>query len=278
MLCSTTHFSNDFEIIPISHPIKWGLMMKTVLKHDAQIENIKFLRTISLFANLDDAALALLVSDFSPIEYPKDHVLFWQGDASTDLYLLRHGKVRIYKISPSGRETSINIFSTGNILGEFAAIDRQPRSATAIAITRCLMWRMSGDVFVQRLRAIPDLALALNRVLIGKLRWTAEFAETVAQYDAAGRLLHILLLYNEQFGEVIEAGKSYRLELGLNQDNLASLVGARREWVNRLLQSWQRQGWMEYRAGKVIIHDLARMQQERDRRLEGDSVDRLLED
>ena len=70
------------------------------------------------------------------------------------------------------------------------------------------------------------------------------------------------------FGEVIEAGKSYRLELGLNQDNLASLVGARREWVNRLLQNWQRQGWMEYRAGKVIIHDLARMQQERDRREE----------
>src|SRR5690349_1113885 len=120
--------------------------MKTASKHDLLAENIRFLRTIPLFAALDEAALTTLAVDFSPSEYPKDHVLFWQGDSSSDLYLLRQGKVRIYKISPSGRETSINIFSTGNILGEFAAIDRQPRSATAIAITRCLLWRMSGDV------------------------------------------------------------------------------------------------------------------------------------
>ena len=252
--------------------------MKTALKRDAPTENIRFLRTIPLFSGLTDVDLTALAANFSPREYQKGDVLFWQGDTSTDLYLLRQGKVRIYKISPSGRETSINIFSTGNILGEFAAIDGQPRSATALAITNCLLWRMESDAFVRSLRAMPDLALALNRVLIGKLRWTAEFAETVAQYDAAGRLLHILLLYNEQFGEVLEAGKSYRLELGLNQDDLASLVGARREWVNRLLQAWQRQGWMEYKAGKIIIHDLARMQQERDRRLDGDLIDRQLED
>jgi CRP-like cAMP-binding protein len=132
---------------------------------------------------------------------------------------------------------------------------------------------MEGDTFLHHLRVSSDLALSLNRMLVGKLRWTAEFAETVAQYDAAGRLLHILLLYNEQIGEALEPGKRYALELGLNQDNLASIVGARREWVNRLLQTWQRQGWLEYHAGKIIIHDLSRMQQERDRRLGADSLD-----
>ncbi len=82
----------------------------------------------------------------------------------------------------------------------------------------------------------------------------------------------------EQFGEALETGKRYKLELGLNQDDLASLVGARREWINRLLQTWQRQGFMEYKAGKIIIHDLSRMQRERDRRLDGDFMDRPLED
>lgn len=237
------------------------------------VENISFLRTIPLFAHLQDEYLALLMAGFSFSEYEKGDTIFWQGDVSTDFYVLRLGKVRIYKISPSGRETSINIFSTGDLFGEFAAIDGQPRSATAIAITRCTVWRMDGAAFVRNLRAMPDLALAMNRLLVQKLRWTAEFAETVAQYDAAGRLLHILLLYNEQFGEVLEVGKRYRLELGLNQDDLASLVGARREWVNRLLQAWQRQGWMEYKAGKIVIHDLNRMKQERDRRLDGDLLD-----
>ena len=252
--------------------------MKTASRHDTLAAIITFLRTVPLFARLNDAELGELAADFSPFEYSKNDTLFWHGDSSTELYLLRRGKVRIYKISSGGRETSINIFSTGDIIGEFAAIDRQPRSATAQAITHCLVWRMDADVFVQRLRTLPDLALELNRLLVQKLRWTAEFAETVAQYDAAGRLLHILLLYNEQFGEALETGKRYKLELGLNQDDLASLVGARREWVNRLLQTWHRQGWMEYKAGKIIIHDLSRMQRERDRRLEGDFMDQQQED
>lgn len=241
-------------------------------------ENISFLRTIQLFAHLQDEHLATLMGSFSFSEHEKGDTIFWQGDLSSDFYVLRQGKVRIYKMSPSGRETSINIFSTGDLFGEFSAIDSQPRSATAIAITRCVTWRMDGAAFVQNLRSMPDLALAMNRLLVQKLRWTAEFAETVAQYDAAGRLLHILLLYNEQFGEVLEAGKRYRLELGLNQDDLASLVGARREWVNRLLQAWQRQGWMEYKAGKIVIHDLTRMKQERDRRLDGDLLDTQVDD
>lgn len=252
--------------------------MKTASRHDTLATVVAFLRTVPLFTQLSDTELDIIAADFSPFEYSKGDTIFWQGDLSTELYLLRRGKVRIYKISPGGRETSINIFSAGDIIGEFAAIDRQSRSATARAATNCLLWKMDADVFEQRLREWPNLALALSLLLVRKLRWTAEFAETVAQYDAAGRLLHILLLYNKQFGEVLEAGKRYKLELGLNQDDLASLVGARREWINRLLQIWQRQGWMEYKAGKIIIHDLSRMQQERDRRLDGDLGDRQLED
>jgi len=252
--------------------------MKNPSQGDTHAMDLSFLRTVPLFSLLGEPELAMLAADFSPFEYKKADAIFWQGDPTTELYLVRQGKVRIYKISPGGRETSINVFSTGHIIGEFAAIDRLPRSATARAITHCMLWRMDGDLFVEHLRKLPDLSLAFNRLLVGKLRWTAEFAETVAQYDAAGRLLHILLLYNEQFGVVLESGTRYKLELGLHQDDLASLVGARREWVNRLLQTWQRQGWIEYRAGSIFINDLSRMQQERDRRLEVDPKDRLIEE
>ena len=121
--------------------------MKTVSRRDTPTAIITFLRTIPLFSRLSDAELGTLAADFSPFEYSKADTLFWQGDSSTELYLLRRGKVRIYKISPGGRETSINIFSTGDIIGEFAAIDQQPRSATAQAITHCLLWRMDAEVF-----------------------------------------------------------------------------------------------------------------------------------
>jgi CRP-like cAMP-binding protein len=125
-----------------------------------------------------------------------------------------------------------------------------------------------GSQFLYYMRRMPDLATAMNRLLVEKTRWTAAYAETIAQFDAAGRLLHILLLYNEKMGQEIEPGKRYLLDLGLNQTDLASLVGARREWVNRLLRDWQRRGLIEVKAGQITILDLPLVEDERDSRIE----------
>ena len=99
-------------------------------------------------------------------------------------------------------------------------------------------------------------------------RWTASYAESVAQFDAAGRLLTILLLYTERYGEEIEPGKRYTLDLALNQSDLASMVGARREWINRILGDWRRRGMLEYGRGVFTILDLPRVVAERDSRTE----------
>ena len=231
-------------------------------------ERVAFLKKVPLFADLREAELRALAADFRLRQYQKDETIFRQGDYSRELYVVVKGKVRIFKISPSGNETSIYISSTGDIIGEFATIDGQPRSATAKTVGRSALLEMAGDKFLWHMRGMPGLALAMNLLLVGKVCWADAYMETIAQYDAAGRLLHILLLYNEQFGEEVEAGKRYVLDLALNQSDLASLVGARREWINRILQDWRSQGLIEYEAGKIIILDLPRVQQERDRRIE----------
>jgi len=212
--------------------------------------------------------MATLAGDFRLREYDLGETIFHQGDRGRELYVVMQGKVRIFKISPAGEETSINIFSTGDIIGEFSTIDDQPRSATAKAIERCALLEMTRERFLSRMREMPDLALSMARLLVAKARWTAAYAETIAQFDAAGRLLHILLLYNEQFGEEIEPGKRYELDLALNQTDLASLVGARREWINRILQAWRKRGLIVYDAGRITILDLPAVERERDSRME----------
>jgi CRP/FNR family transcriptional regulator, cyclic AMP receptor protein len=232
----------------------------------------QFLRLVPLFANLSQADLETIARDIRPHTFKRHTVIFHQEDPSKELYVVRAGKVRVFRRTVAGNETSINLFSPGDILGEFAALDRQPRSATAVALATCVLWAIDSDLFLNHLRTMPDLTLEMNRMLVSKIRWTAAYAETVAQYDAAGRLLHILLLYNAQFGEPVEAGKQYKLDLGLTQDDLASLVGARREWVNRLLQEWRRKEMLSYQAGKITILDLPKLEQERDRRIEGNRI------
>ncbi len=231
-----------------------------------------FLQTMPLFAQLTTDQVERIAEDVYPRTYKRHAVIFNQDDTSQEVYIVRSGKVRIYRCTPGGNETSINLFCPGDILGEFAVIDQQPRSATAVAITTCVVWEMAGADFLKHLRAVPELALALSRLLVQKLRWTAAYAETVAQYDAAGRLLHMLLLYNSQIGEVIEPGKQSRLDLALTQDDLASLVGARREWVNRLLQEWRRKSLLSFEGGQFIFLDLPKVEEERDRHLEGATI------
>ena len=240
---------------------------------DSLTRHTAFLKQVPLFVDLKPSQLTLIANDFRLRTYEKDAVIFRQDDRGREMYVILEGKLRIFKLSPAGDETSIQIFTVGDIIGELAALDGQPRSAAAQAIGRCALLELPGELLVQRLREMPELAFSLTRLLAGKLRWTAEYAETIAQYDAAGRLLHILLFYNRQFGCEIEPGKRYELDLALNQADLASLVGARREWVNRILQDWQRRGLVEYRAGRIILLDLPRVIQERDSRIEANQPD-----
>jgi len=235
---------------------------------DRLSKRIAFLNQVFLFADLNPQDLTILADDFCLREYDKGEIIFHQGDHSRELYIVMKNKVRIFKTSPSGDETTLCIFGVHHVIGEFAVIDGKPRSATAQAIGRCTLLQMTPDRFLQRMREMPDLALGTCKLLAAKARWTAAYAETIAQYDAAGRLLHILLLYNEQFGQEQVAGKRYVLDLALNQTDLASLVGARREWVNRLLRDWRKRGLVEYAAGTVILLDLPGVVAERDRRIE----------
>jgi DNA-binding XRE family transcriptional regulator len=82
--------------------------------------------------------------------------------------------------------------------------------------------------------------MSLIRLLVQKLRWTTSFAETIAQFNTPGRLLLILLHYKDILGKEIASGKRYEIKLFMNQTDLASLVGARRNRMDIYEQEqWQ---------------------------------------
>jgi CRP/FNR family transcriptional regulator len=232
----------------------------------------QFLEQIPLFAGLSPEERASLAGDLQQMICDRGETIFRQGELSREIYLVVEGKVRIFKTSLTGSETSLTILGPGDVFGEFAAIDALPRSATAVTISPASLLQMTAEQLRRRLRDIPELAIAITRLIIDKTRWTAAYAESMVQYDAAGRLLQLLLLYQEQFGRPLEPGGPYLLDLSLNQNDLASLVGARREWVNHLLRRWREQRLLEYHAGKIVILDLARVEAERDQCIRGKQI------
>jgi len=220
--------------------------MRTSSRSTPLADKLAFLKQVPLCAHLTDQELIAISQDLSPREYAKGQIVFEQGDPGHSLYIILRGKVRVFRMTPSGLETTLTVLGTGDLLGEFAAIDQYPRSASARAIGKCALLQMSSETFFRYIGERPNLALGLIHVLVTKTRWTAAYAETIARYDAAGRLLHILLLFNEKFGKEQLPDQTYLLDLGLNQTDLASLVGVRREWVNRILQFCSKKKLIEY--------------------------------
>jgi CRP/FNR family cyclic AMP-dependent transcriptional regulator len=229
---------------------------------DALFEIQSFLKELPLFAGQSNACLSTLAQDFRKRSYRSKEIIFHQGDLSRSFYVMVSGKVRTYHLTPEGDETTVNILGHRQLLGEFTMIDGQLRSATAQALTACTLLEMTGERAHHHLETIPGLALAMCRQVVFKVRWTSTYAETIARYNAAARLKHLLLLYNQQFGQEIEAGKRYLLDLGLSQSDLATMIGATRGWVNDLLQKWRKRGLVEFEGGQITIVDMVRFRLE----------------
>lgn len=244
---------------------------------DAVTRRVEFLKQVSLFHELSLADLEPILADLRPKDYRRGETVFSQGDESHALYIVYQGKIRIFRVSPSGNETSIAIFAEHDVIGEQGTLNNVQRNATAKSIGKSTLLVMSQERFHYHLENSPKLALQLAKLLSRKLSWTAAFAESVAQFDAAGRLLHMFLIYVEQYGTRVDNAANdgsdndkevYELELSLNQTDLASMVGARREWINRILQDWRKRGLLEYINGKLTILDMVRVKAERDSRIE----------
>ena len=235
---------------------------------DIMKRRVDFLRQVNLFADLTEENLTILAENLVSRKYKKMEIIFHQGDDSQTLYLIVNGKVRIYSISPGGEETSYRIFTAKDVIGEFAAIDGEPRSTTAKAVEDCTLIELERSKFIEYLGQMPELSMGMIKHLVNKLRWTTEYAETIARYDAKGRLLHIILQYKDLFAKEIEPGRVYEYNLYMNQEDLASMIGARREWVNRILQQWKKDGLLEARHGNIRILDLPAVEKERNSRMD----------
>ena len=242
-------------------------MGASMISEEVLSKRTAFLKMTTPFSELKSENLEILAKKFRVRDYKKTDTIFHQGDDSDALYIVKKGKVRIFGLSPAGNETSYRIFSKYDVIGEFAAIDGRPRSTTAQAIESSTLLEINCEQFQQFIHEMPDLAMSMIKLLVEKLRFTTTFTESMVQYDTTGRLLNMIIQYNEMHGVELEAGKKYELDLFMRQEEIATMVGARREWVNRILSKWNKQGLIEYKRGKIKILDLPAFEKERDRRI-----------
>ena len=216
------------------------------------------LRDAPLFSALDEQSAFALRDSMSELNLKKGDVLFQENDLGNQLYLITDGKIKLSHTSSDGRESLFTVLGPGDMFGELSVFDPGPRTSTAIAVTDSQILGLSHDVLLPWLTERPEVAQSLLQSLANRLRRTSETMADLVFADVPGRVAKVLLQLNEKFG--VDASVGREVPHDLTQEEIAQLVGASRETVNKALADFVTRGWIRLETRAVHIVDLERLQ------------------
>jgi CRP/FNR family transcriptional regulator, cyclic AMP receptor protein len=215
------------------------------------------LRRAPLFAALDDEQAAELRGSMAEVTLARGDTLFHEGDPGDRLYVVTEGKVKLQRTSPDGRENMLAVLGAGELIGELSLFDPGPRTATAIAVTEVRLLGLGHADLQPWLRVRPEVGAALLRAVARRLRHTNDRMSELVFSDVPGRVAKALLDLSRRFG--VQSDEGIHVVHDLTQEELAQLVGASRETVNKALADFAARGWLRLEARAVILLDIERL-------------------
>jgi CRP/FNR family transcriptional regulator len=187
----------------------------------------------------------------------RGHVVFREGDPGDRLFVVMDGKVKISRSAADGRENLLAVLGGGEMFGELSLFDPGPRTASVSAITDSTLASLDHDDLRPLLSERPGVAVELLQALAQRLRRTNEAMADLVFTDVPGRVAKALLDLSEKFGVPEQDGTRVRHDL--TQEELAQLVGASRETVNKALSEFAHRGWLRIEGRSVLLLDTERL-------------------
>jgi CRP/FNR family transcriptional regulator, cyclic AMP receptor protein len=210
-----------------------------------------------LFEALDEDGARALQSRMTDVHLSRGERLFAEGDEGDRLYVVLDGKMKLTRAAPDGRENLLSVVGPGEMFGELSLFDPRPRTASATAITEAHLAALAHDKLLIWLTGRPEVALHLLRALAQRLRRANDVMADLVFTDVPGRVAKQLLDLADRFGEQQPDG--LHVNHDLTQEELAQLVGASRETVNKALADFVTRGWIHLSARSVVLLDTDRL-------------------
>ena len=204
-----------------------------------------------MFAAMEPAELDEILKFASDRRFRRGQTIFQRGDNGSSLMAVLRGRVRISSVSADGKEVTLNVISPGEIFGELALLDGEPRSADATSIEDTTLLVVERRHFLPFLCKNEDLILRLFAMLCSRLRRTSMALEEIALFDLPVRLARVLLKLANDYGRPGATGT--RIDLKLSQRDLSNLVASSRESVNKQLRAWRETSVVDIEDGLIVL-------------------------
>lgn len=217
----------------------------------AQPDVEKFLKCVQLFAELDSEQLNEIGNRLRMRSFAPGVTLFHQDMPGSSLYLIEKGSVRVFILGRTGIEITLDVLGPGDVFGELALLDNKHHSATALTLEPCVVWLMARPDMEEFLKRYPAMTRALYRVLVERVRASTHLIEALAFQDVQGRLAYRLLFLAEHHGYHMPTG--VEIAVPLTQSELATMVGASRESVNKALMALRSNGLIRVEGSHITV-------------------------
>ena len=213
------------------------------------------LRKTAYFADLDQSQLSAIARAVVERSYRRGDPVFLEGDSCEGLYVVKSGRVRVYKISPEGREQVLLIAEPGDTFNEVPVFDGGPNPASVEALEPTALLLLPKNALLALVEAQPQIGRAFMRTFAARLRQLVGLVEELSFKTVTGRVARILL---EQLPSSTEerSGQSPRR---LTQREIAAMAGTAREVAARALKALEQQGAVRIERGRIVIIDRQRL-------------------
>ena len=202
----------------------------------------------ALFGDLAAAELDKLLSHARLEHYPAGRTIFMKGSPARSMMAVVAGHIKISALAQGGREVVLAIINAGDIFGEIALLDGGARTADAMALSDCDLLVIDRRDFIPFLERHSDLCMRLLKLLCQRLRQTDDQIEA-ALFERLDTRLARALMRLATAAAITPAGSP--VHINISQHELAGMIGATRERVNKQLHAWQREGLVDL--GKRLI-------------------------
>ncbi|WP_295624734.1 CRP-like cAMP-activated global transcriptional regulator GlxR [uncultured Corynebacterium sp.] len=217
----------------------------------------EILSRAGVFQGVDPEAVQNLLVELETVRFPRGTTIFNEGEPGDRLYIIIDGKVKLARHSSDGRENLLTIMGPSDMFGELSIFDPGPRTSSAVCVTEVTAASMNSDLLHQWINDHPDISGQLLRMLARRLRRTNNSLADLIFTDVPGRVAKALLQLANRFGT--QEGANVRVTHDLTQEEIAQLVGASRETVNKALAEFAHRGWIRLEGKSVVICDTERL-------------------
>lgn len=211
----------------------------------------------ALFKGLQPATLDLLSRQAQSRTLGKGELLFNLGDKSGGMFVIADGRVRIWAVSASGVEVTLNVLTPGAVFGEIGMLDNSERTAGASSMAATRLLTITRRVFFDALDRDPQLTRNVIALLCQRLRWVSARMEDASLRQAPQRLARLVAHLARDHGSKTTAG--IEIAIKLTQGELAQWTAMSRENLNKLLVGWADEGVLTQSRAGIIVHELDRL-------------------